>query len=85
MKRMAVQAGGEVVAGDDPAWVKTEHEDFDYISVYNASAAEAKLLAEAAGDYELLTPNGVDFAITAGSGKLEKLPPLSVAFIRKAK
>lgn len=85
MKRMAVHAGGEVVAGDDPAWVKTEHEDFDYISVYNASAAEAKLLAEAAGDYELLTPNGVDFAITAGSGRLEQLPPLSVAFIRKAK
>ena len=82
MKRMAVHAGGEVVAGDDPAWVKTEHEDFDYISVYNASAAEAKLLAEAAGDYELLTPNGVDFAITAGSGRLEQLPPLSVAFIR---
>lgn len=85
MKRMAVHAGGEVVAGDDPAWVKTEHEDFDYISVYNASAAEAKLLAEATGDYELLTPNGVDFAITAGSGRLEQLPPLSVAFIRKAK
>ena len=85
MKRMAVHAGGEVVAGDDPAWVKTEHEDFDYISVYNASAAEAKLLAEAAGDYELLTPNGVDFAITAGSGRLEQLPPLSVAFIRQAK
>ena len=41
-----------------------------------------KLLAEAAGDYELLTPNGVDFAITAGSGRLEQLPPLSVAFIR---
>ena len=85
MKRMDVHAGGEVVAGDDPAWVKTEHEDFDYISVYNASAAEAKLLAEAAGDYELLTPNGVDFAITAGSGRLEQLPPLSVAFIRQAK
>ena len=85
MKRMAVHAGGEVVAGDDPAWVKTEHEDFDYISVYNASAAEAKLLAEAAGDYELLTPNGVDFAITAGSGRLEQLPPMSVAFIRQVK
>jgi len=82
LKRMADHAGGEVVASDDTAWVKTEHEDFDYISVYNASATEVKPLTEAAGDYELLTPNGVDFAITAGSGRLEQLPPLSVAFIR---
>lgn len=71
-----------VVEGDDPAWVKTGHEDFDHISVYTHSAREAKPRTEAAGDYELLMPKGVDFAITAGSGRLEQLPPLSVAFIR---
>lgn len=85
LKRMGVHAGGEVVADDDPAWVKTEHEDFDYISVYNPSATEEKALADTDGDYEVLTVCGVDMNITAGSGKLEKLPPLSVAFIRKAK
>ena len=85
LKRMADHAGGEVIVSDDPTWVKTEHEGFDYISVYNPSATEAKPLAEAEGDYELLTPNGVDFTITAGSGRLEQLPPLSVAFIRQRK
>lgn len=85
LKRMADHAGGQVVVSDDPTWVKTEHEGFDYISVYNPSEMEAKPLAEAEGDYELLTPDGVDFAVTAGSGRLEQLPPLSVVFIRQAK
>ena len=85
LKRMADHAGGEVIVSDDPTWVKTEHEGFDYISVYNPSATDAKPLAEAEGDHELLTPNGVDFTITAGSGRLEQLPPLSVAFIRQSK
>lgn len=82
LKQMALHAGGEVVAGDDPAWVKTEHETFDYISVYNPSATEEKVLPATEGAYELLEADGVDFRITAGIGKLEKLPPLSVAFIR---
>ena len=34
------------------------------------------------GDYELLESNGADFKITEGHGKLEKLPPMSVAFIK---
>lgn len=85
LKRMADHAGGEVIVSDDPTWVKTEHEGFDYISVYNPSATDAKPLAEEEGDHELLTPNGVDFTITAGSGRLEQLPPLSVAFIRQRK
>ena len=85
MMRMTDHAGGEVVAGDDPTWVKTEHEDFDYISVYNPSATEDKPLADVEGEYELLVADGVNFKISAGTGKLEKLPPLSVAFIRVKK
>ena len=82
MKRMAAHADGEVVVGSDPARVETRHGDYDYISVYNASATEGKILADVEGDYELLEANGTDFRITAGNGRLEKLPPLSVAFIR---
>ena len=82
MKRMANHAGGEVVAGSDPARVMTVHEGFDYISVYNPSATEEKVLADIEGEYELLEPEGVNFKITAGSGRLEKLPPMTVAFIK---
>ena len=82
MKRMANHAGGEVVVGEDPAWVKTVHEGFAYISAYNLSATEEKVLADTAGEYELLELDGVNFKITAGSGKLEKLPPMTVAFLR---
>ena len=82
MKRMAGHAGGEIVAGDDPMQVTTEHEGYDYISVLNPSPAEEKSLACAEGEYELLYADGVDLKITAGSGKLQKLPPLSVAFIK---
>jgi hypothetical protein len=46
LMRMANHAGGEVVVSDDPAWVKTEHEDFDYISVYNPSVTENKVLTD---------------------------------------
>ena len=82
LKRMTLHAGGEVVAGDDPTWVKTEHESYDYISVYNPSVEDEKILSGVAGDYEILAADGVDFRITAGTGVLEKLPPLSVAFIK---
>lgn len=82
MKRMANHAHGEVVAGDDPARVETRHEGYDYISVYNPSVTEEKILTDAEGEYELLVADGVDFKITQGAGKLEKLPPLSVAFIK---
>jgi hypothetical protein len=82
MKRMAGHAGGEIVAGDDPMQVTTEHEGYDYISVLNPSPAEEKSLTCAEGEYELLYADGVDLKITAGSGKLQKLPPLSVTFIK---
>ena len=85
MKRMTLHAGGEVVAGDDPAWVKTEHDGWNYISVYNPSVTETKPLVGAEGEYELLTADRAEMKITAGSGRLEQLPPLSVAFIRKMK
>ena len=62
--------------------VTTEHEGYDYISVLNPSSAEEKSLACAEGEYELLYADGVDLKIIAGSGKLQKLPPLSVAFIK---
>lgn len=82
MKRMAGHAGGGIVAGDDPTQVTTEHEGYSYISVYNPSATEEKLLSCPEGGYELLCAEGVDLKITAGTGKLQKLPPLSVAFIK---
>ena len=85
MKRMANHADGEIVLCDDPTWVKTEHAGFDYLSVYNPSATEEKALSGVAGDYELLAADGVDFRITAGTGVLTKLPPLSVAFIKTSR
>ena len=85
LKRMAEHAGGEVEMNDDPTWVKTTHEGFDYISVYNPSATAEKALSGVEGDYELLVAGGVDFKITPGAGSLTKLPPLSVAFIKVKK
>lgn len=82
MKRMAAHADGEIAAGEDPTQVQTIHDGFSYTSVYNPSSTEEKALAHMEGDYEVLTANGSDMTIAAGSGKLEKLPPLSVAFIK---
>ena len=85
MKRMVNHAGGEVVVSDDPTWVRTEHETFTYTSVYNPSATEEKCIAGVAGEYEVLVADGVDLKVLSGAGELDKLPPLSVAFIRQAK
>ena len=82
MKRMADHADGEIVTGEDPAWVKTRHEGYSFISVYNPSATEEKVLTDVDGDYEILEADGVNFKITGGTGVLTKLPPLSVAFIK---
>ena len=82
LKRMTNHAGGEILSGDDPTWVKTVHSGYSYLSVYNPSATEEKILTDVEGDYELLESNGADFKITEGHGKLEKLPPMSVAFIK---
>ena len=82
MKRMADHANGEIVTGEDPAWVKTQHEGYSFISVYNPSATEEKVLTDVDGDYEILEADGVKFKITGGTGALTKLPPLSVAFIK---
>ena len=84
--RMARHAGGEVVSCPELSTaIRTRHEGYDYISVLNPSPAEEKSLACAEGEYELLYADGVDLKITAGSGKLQKLPPLSVAFLKVTK
>ena len=82
MKRMTNHAGGEIVAGEDLTRVKTIHDGYCYTSVYNPSATEEKILADAEGDYEVLTADGAEIKLAAGSGVLAKLPPLSVAFIK---
>ena len=82
LKRMAVHAGGELELGEDETMVKTIHEGFSYISVYNPSADTEKCLCGVRGAYEILTPDGVWMDVRAGEGELKSIPPASVAFIR---
>ena len=83
LKRMAVHAGGELQPCEDSTCVRTVHEGFDYISVYNDSAGAEKRLSGMEGAYEILIPDGVWMRIESGEGTLESLPPSSAAFIRR--
>jgi len=83
LKRMVIHAGGELELNEDKTYVKTIHEGFEYISVYNNSVDTEKLLSGIEGTYEILTPNGVWMNIYSGEGELKTLPPAAVAFIRK--
>ena len=84
LKRMALHAGGELQPDEDKTIVKTVHEDFDYISVYNDSETLDKRLSDLEGAFEILTPNGVWIDIRSGEGKLSSIPPASVAFVHRA-
>lgn len=78
---MAAHAGGELCITEDKYCVKTAHESFDYISVYNDSADTEKSLSGIEWNYEILIPDGVRMKIDSGEGELKKHPPASVAFI----
>ena len=84
LKRMALHAGGVLELNEDNTYIKTVHEGFDYISVYNNSETLDKRLPDLEGAFEILTPNGVWIDIRSGEGKLSSIPPASVAFVHRA-
>jgi len=80
--RMARHAGGEVVSCPDlPTAIRTRHEGYDYMSVCNPSADNPMKLTGAAGEYEILIPEGDGIRMEKGTGELSGLPPASVAWI----
>ncbi len=82
LKRMANHAGGKIELNDDISYIKSIHDGYSYISVYNGSATEFKALSDICGEYELLTPDGDTYNITEGNGKVDELPPSSVLFVK---
>ena len=82
LMRMTGHIGGEIVANDDNTFVKTLHDGYSYISVYNNSATHERNLSSVSGEYEILSPNGNYINITNGFGDLKYLPPASVAFVK---
>ena len=81
LKRMALHAGGELELNEDRTYVKTVHDGFSYISIYNDSPDKERCLTGIEGTYEILRPNGIWMNITGGKGTLNSIPPASVAFI----
>lgn len=82
LKRMRLHAGGELRLNEDHTLIKTIHDGFTYVSVYNKSTTEEKKFADLSGYYEILVPNGIWMDISSGEGELKSIPPASVAFIR---
>ena len=82
LMRMTGHIGGTIVTNDDSTFVKTIHDGYSYISVYNNSAQQERTLSSVSGEYEILSPNGNYINITKGFGDLTCLPPASVAFVK---
>lgn len=82
LARMSLHASGEILPTDDPAVLKTKHDGYTYISVYNDSAEAAKALPDICGVGELLLPDGVWMKKEAINGELNELPVGAIAFVK---
>jgi uncharacterized membrane protein YjjB (DUF3815 family) len=82
LKRMKNHADGEILEEADKCCVRTLHEGYEFISVYNDSSTEDKLLEGISGEYEILTRRDAWMDVASGAGELKAIPPASVAFVR---